>query len=243
VPLKVWCYIPARFESTRLPGKPLIDLAGKTMIQWVHEAAQRATTLERIVVATDHPRILETVRSFGGEAVLTSPDHPSGTERVAEALGDGKPDVVINVQGDEPLLDPGTIDQVAHLFEDPTPPRMATLCHPLKPDEALDPSKVKVVFNQKGDALYFSRAPIPYPRGGEITEYYLHIGIYAFTPETLRQFVQLPQGRLEGIEKLEQLRALENGIPIRVAVTPYRSFGVDTPQDAQRMDRILRERK
>ncbi len=242
MPLKVWCFIPARFESTRLPGKPLIDLAGKPMIQWVVEAAQRATTLERVVVATDHPRIVETVQSFGGEAVLTSPDHPSGTDRVAEALGEGKPDVVINVQGDEPLLDPGAIDQLAHLFEGPEPPRMATLCHPFLADEALDPSKVKVVFDEVGDALYFSRAPIPYPRGGEQTEYYLHIGIYAFTPDALHQFIHLRQGRLENIEKLEQLRALENGIPIRVAVTPYRSFGVDTPQDAQRMDRILRER-
>lgn len=240
--LKVWCFIPARFESTRLPGKPLIDLAGKPMIQWVYEATKRATMVERIVVATDHSRILETVRSFGGEAVLTSPDHPSGTDRVAEALGDGRPDVVINVQGDEPLLDPGAIDQLARLFEGDSPPRMATLCHPLKPDEALDPAKVKVVFDDKSDALYFSRAPIPYPRSGGTTEYYLHVGIYAFTPETLHQFIRLPQGRLEGIEKLEQLRALENGIPIRVAVTPYRSFGVDTPQDAQRMDRILRER-
>ncbi|MBK7497033.1 MAG: 3-deoxy-manno-octulosonate cytidylyltransferase [Candidatus Omnitrophica bacterium] len=241
--MSVWCFIPARFESTRLPGKPLIELAGKPMIQWVVEKVCKATLVDRVVVATDHPRIVEVVHSFGGEAVLTSPEHPSGTDRIYEALGKGSPDVVINVQGDEPLIDPGTIDQIAGLFTEGEKPQMATLCHPLDPEEALDQAKVKVVCDNKGNALYFSRAPIPYPRDGTDSDYFLHIGIYAYTPETLRTFVALPQGRLEKLEKLEQLRALENGIPIRVATTPYRSFGVDTPQDAQVVDRILREQK
>jgi 3-deoxy-manno-octulosonate cytidylyltransferase (CMP-KDO synthetase) len=212
------------------------------MIQWVVEGTRRAKSVERVLVATDDQRIVDVVVGFGGEAVLTSPSHPSGTDRIAEALGDGQPDVVINVQGDEPLVEPDAIDQLAQLFKGGDPPQMATLCHPLSPAEALDPAKVKVVFDHRSNALYFSRAPIPYPREGTHTEYYLHVGIYAYTPMTLLRFVNLEQGRLEGLEKLEQLRALENGIPIRVVVTPYRSFGVDTPQDAQKMDRLLRER-
>jgi 3-deoxy-manno-octulosonate cytidylyltransferase (CMP-KDO synthetase) len=240
--MAAWCFIPARFESTRLPGKPLIQLAGKPMIQWVVEGARRASSVERVVVATDDRRIVEVVTSFGGEAVLTSTSHPSGTDRIAEALGDALPDVVINVQGDEPLVEPAAIDQLAGLFSGPDAPQIATLCHPISSDEALDPAKVKVVFDNQSNALYFSRAPIPHPREGSRSAYYLHIGIYAYRPKALHQFVRLPQGQLESLEKLEQLRALENGIPIRVAITPYRSFGVDTPQDAQRMDRLLRER-
>ncbi len=239
--MRVWCYIPARFDSTRLPGKPLIQLAGKPMIQWVVEKARKAPSVERVVVATDDQRIVEVVQGFGGEAVLTSPSHPSGTDRIAEALGDGDPDVVINVQGDEPMIDPDAIDQLALLFSGPNPPQMATLCHSLSPAEALDPAKVKVIFDNASNALYFSRAPIPYPREGGETAYHLHIGVYAYTAKTLRDFVRLPLGRLENLEKLEQLRALEHGIPIRVLVTPYCSFGVDTPQDAQVMDRLLRE--
>ncbi|MCG3197633.1 MAG: 3-deoxy-manno-octulosonate cytidylyltransferase [Candidatus Omnitrophica bacterium] len=240
--MRAWCYIPARFDSTRLPGKPLIQLAGKPMIQWVVEGARKAPSVERVVVATDDQRIVDVVQGFGGEAVLTSPNHPSGTDRIAEALGEGNPDVVINVQGDEPMTEPDAIDQIAALFNGPDSPQMATLSHPLSPAEALDPAKVKVVFDNRSNALYFSRAPIPYPREGTETAYHHHIGIYAYTPKTLREFVRLPQGKLENLEKLEQLRALENGIPIRVLVTPYRSFGVDTPQDAQKMDRLLRER-
>lgn len=222
-----------------MPGKALLVLAGKPMIQWVYEGASRAQSLEKVILATDDPRIVEAAEAFGCEAVMTSPDHPSGTDRVAEALGQAAPDVVVNLQGDEPLIDPAAIDQLTALFSAPNPPRMATLCHSLSPQEAEDPSKVKVVFDHDSNSLYFSRAAIPHPRQGDRTEYYLHVGIYAYTPSTLKEFVALPPGRLEKLEKLEQLRALENGIPIRVAITDYRSFGVDTPQDAERMERLL----
>ena len=209
------------------------------MIQWVYEGARRAQSIEKVIVATDDERIVKIAESFGCQAAMTSPNHPSGTDRVAEAVGDGSPDVIVNLQGDEPLIDPAAIDHLTTLFSEPNPPRFATLCHPLSPEEAEDPSKVKVVFDNHFNALYFSRAPIPFPRDGDRTEYYLHVGIYAYTPATLREFVALPPGRLEKREKLEQLRALENGIPIRVAITGYRSFGVDTPEDAERMERLL----
>lgn len=211
------------------------------MIQWVYEGARRASSIEKVLIATDDERIVEAAESFGCQAVMTSPNHPSGTDRVAEAVGDGSPDVIVNLQGDEPRIDPAAIDQLTALFSDPHPPRFATLCNPLSPEEAADPSKVKVVFDNYFNALYFSRAPIPVPRDGDRTEYYLHVGIYAYTPATLREIVALPPGRLEKLEKLEQLRALENGIPIRVAITSYRSFGVDTPEDAERMERLLRD--
>jgi 3-deoxy-manno-octulosonate cytidylyltransferase (CMP-KDO synthetase) len=214
------------------------------MLQWVFEGASRAKSVEKVIVATDDERIVEMVEGIGCQAVMTSPHHFSGTDRVAEAIGDGEPDVIVNLQGDEPRIDPAAIDQLTELFEEsgPNPPRMATLCHPLSPEEARDPSKVKVVFDNRFNALYFSRAAIPHSRDGDRDEHYLHVGIYAYTPQTLREFVALPPGRLEKLEKLEQLRALENGIPIRVAITSYRSFGVDTPEDAEKMDRLLREK-
>jgi len=212
------------------------------MIQWVFEGAKRASTIEKVIIATDDDRIVEAAESFGCQAVMTSPTQPSGTDRVAEALGDGHPEVVVNLQGDEPRIDPAAIDQLVGLFKGSSPPRMATLCHPLSPEEAEDPSKVKLVFDNDFNALYFSRAPIPHSRDKTPNEIYLHVGIYAYTPSTLREFVSLPPGRLEKIEKLEQLRALENGIPIRVSITSYRSFGVDTREDAARMEKLLSEK-
>ena len=212
------------------------------MIQWVYEGAKRASTVEKVIIATDDERIIEAAEKFGCQAVMTSPTQPSGTDRIAEALGDGKPDVVVNLQGDEPRIDPAAIDQLVGLFRPPDPPKMATLCHPLSPEEAQDPSKVKVVFDDRFNALYFSRAPIPYGRDGDQDEFYLHVGIYAYTPAALKEFVSLPPGRLEKIERLEQLRALENGIPIRVSITRYRSFGVDTEEDAAKMEKLLSEK-
>ncbi len=212
------------------------------MIQWVYEGAKRASTVEKVIIATDDDRIVAAAEGFGCQAVMTSPTQPSGTDRIAEALGDGRPDVVVNLQGDEPRIDPAAIDQLVGLFNGPNPPRMATLCHPLSPVEAEDPSKVKLVFDKDFNALYFSRAPIPHSRDNTPNEIYLHVGIYAYTPASLREFVSLPPGRLEKIEKLEQLRALENGIPIRVSITSYRSFGVDTQEDAERMEKLLSEK-
>jgi len=209
------------------------------MIQWVYERAAQARSVEEVRVATDDIRVKEAVESFGGTAVMTSPDHPSGTDRIAEALGDGNPDVVINVQGDEPLIEPAAIDQLVSLFDCDPRPRIGTLCTSLSREEAQDPARVKVVFDTDGNALYFSRSPIPYPRDGQDGEYYLHLGIYAYTPETLKTFVNLPCGRLEKLEKLEQLRALENGINIKVAVTEHSSFGVDTPEDVKKIEKKL----
>lgn len=237
--MKVLGVIPARYGSTRFPGKPLAMIGGKTMIRRTCEQVLKAS-LDAVVVATDDPRILEEVEGFGQRALMTRADHPSGTDRCREALdllGDGF-DAVVNIQGDEPFIDPARIDQVADLIRrDDTV--IATLAEPVTAPAALDnPNVVKVVFGQDGNALYFSRHPLPYVRGTErsrwldTTAYYRHVGLYAYKAATLRAVTALPPGRLERAESLEQLRWLENGFPIRVAVTaPGRSIAIDTPQD------------
>lgn len=237
--MKVLGVIPARYGSTRFPGKPLAMIGGKTMIRRTCEQVLKAS-LDAVVVATDDPRILEEVEGFGQRALMTRADHPSGTDRCREALdllGDGF-DAVVNIQGDEPFIDPARIDQVADLIRrDDTV--IATLAEPVTDPAALDnPNVVKVVFGQDGNALYFSRHPLPYVRGTErsrwldTTAYYRHVGLYAYKAATLRAVTALPPGRLERAESLEQLRWLENGFPIRVAVTaPGRSIAIDTPQD------------
>lgn len=237
--MKVLGVIPARYGSTRFPGKPLAMIGGKTMIRRTCSQVLKAS-LDAVVVATDDPRILEEVEGFGQRALMTRADHPSGTDRCREALdlmGDGF-DAVVNIQGDEPFIDPARIDQVADLIRrDDTV--IATLAEPVTDPAALDnPNVVKVVFGQDGNALYFSRHPLPYVRGTErsrwldTTAYYRHVGLYAYKAATLRAVTALPPGRLERAESLEQLRWLENGFPIRVAVTaPGRSIAIDTPQD------------
>ena len=234
--------IPARYASTRFPGKPLALLAGKPMIQHVCEKAA-ASKAGIVAVATDDRRIADAVTAFGGTAVMTSPDHPSGTDRIAEALGKlgGNFDLVINVQGDEPLIPTSVIDELIDAMRaDPRLP-MATVAVPGN-RETMTENNVKVVFGADGNALYFSRSMIPFlRRGGTECGVWLHWGIYAYRRCALEKFVSLPPGRLENAEKLEQLRALENGISIRVVTSKLQSIGVDTPEDLAAAEKRLAE--
>jgi 3-deoxy-manno-octulosonate cytidylyltransferase (CMP-KDO synthetase) len=236
--------IPARYASTRLPGKPLVDLAGQTMIQRV-VAQARISGLARVVVATDDARILDHVHSFGGEAVLTRPDHPSGTDRVWEAfelLGSpAEVRCIVNIQGDEPFIHPEQINALVNLFGQNPPPTIATLIKPvLTEEELLSPHLPKVVTDQRGNALYFSRHPLPYQRQHPAAEwlhhhrYHRHLGLYAYQPDVLRQLTLLPPSPLEIAESLEQLRWLEAGFQIQTAVTELDAFGIDTPEDVER---------
>ena len=246
--------IPARFASTRLPGKPLCDLRGKPMVQWVYERARAAQRPDRVIVATDDERIASVVRGFGGEVVLTSPEHRSGSDRLAEAARAIDAAIVVNVQGDEPMLDPAGIDAAADaLVADPALP-ISTLSLPLvSVDEMLAPSVVKVVTDAHGDALYFSRAPIPHVRAGAGVDPRAsaanavarglarkHVGLYAYRREALLRFASLPRAPLEEAEGLEQLRALYHGLRIRVV--PMDGEGgqaVDTPEDLERVRALL----
>ena len=234
--------IPARYASTRFPGKPLALLAGKPMIRHVCEKAA-ASKAGITVVATDDRRIADAVESFGGKAVMTSPSHPSGTDRIAEALGKigGEYDLVINVQGDEPLIPTSVIDELIDVMRaDPKLP-MATVAVP-GDRETMTENNVKVVFGSDGNALYFSRSMIPFLRNGGVEcGVWLHWGIYAYRRSALEKFVSLPPGKLENAEKLEQLRALENGIAIKVVTSKLQSIGVDTPEDLAAAERRLRE--
>ncbi len=237
--------IPARYASSRFPGKALAELAGKPMVQHVVERATRAALLDEVLVATDDSRIADAVHRFGGKARMTSPAHPSGTDRIAEVVGDLACDLVVNIQGDEPLIEPAVIDQaVAPLVADPSI-AMGTLARPMGVDEAVDPSKVKVVLDRQGFALYFSRSRIPYIRDDAPPPtdrpYLLHMGLYAYRRETVLHLASLPPTPLEECERLEQLRALEHGIRMRVVVTEHQSFGVDTPADLERVRRMMRE--
>jgi len=242
--------IPARYASTRLPGKPLVDLGGQTMIERVVRQAQRAK-LTRVVVATDDARILDHVRGFGGEAVLTRPDHPSGTDRAWEAfdlLGrPGDCQCIVNVQGDEPFIQPAQINALVDLFAQQPTPAIATLIKPVLTEEELfSPHLPKVVIDQFGRALYFSRHPLPYQRQHPPEQwlahhrYYRHLGLYAYAPEVLGQLTLLPPSPLELAESLEQLRWLEAEFPIQTVITELDAFGIDTPEDVARARERLR---
>jgi 3-deoxy-manno-octulosonate cytidylyltransferase (CMP-KDO synthetase) len=239
--------IPARYGSTRFPGKPLADILGKPMIQHVWERASRTKTLKKVIIATDDERIIEKAKEFGAEAVLTSPSLSSGTERVAEAVRDLDVDIVANIQGDEPLIEPKAIDEaVKSLINDPKIP-MATLAYQTtKKEEIEDPNVVKVVFNKDNFALYFSRSPIPFSKiqdPGSRLQAYKHLGLYIYRKEFLAKLVQLEPSPLESIEGLEQLRVLENGYRIKVVETKYDSVGVDTPEDLEKVKAHLRSSK
>ncbi|NLV91784.1 MAG: 3-deoxy-manno-octulosonate cytidylyltransferase [Firmicutes bacterium] len=239
--MKITGIIPARYSSTRFPGKPLAELAGKPMIQHVYERAASATTLSEVIVATDDARIMAAVEKFGGRAVMTSPEHPTGTDRLAEVAANLDSDLIVNIQGDEPLLASEAIDAaVQPLMADPDLP-MGTLKHRIEdPSEVTNPNVVKVVTDQKGLALYFSRAPIPYNRDSDGSPvYYKHIGLYVYRREFLLTFARLAPTPLETSEKLEQLRALENGYKIMVVETTHQSIGVDTVEDLERVRQIL----
>jgi 3-deoxy-manno-octulosonate cytidylyltransferase (CMP-KDO synthetase) len=240
---KVVVVIPARYGSTRLPGKPLVSLNGQPMIQRVYARAKSARRVDRVIVATDDDRIVKAVNSFGGEARMTRADHRTGTERVAEVAAHVEGDVFVNVQGDEPLLDPAAVDTaVAALLEDPGA-AVATVATPIKiPGDIMDPNVVKVVLDFDDNALYFSRAPIPWVRdtGNTIQVRHLkHLGLYVFQREALLEYPTLPQGELERIEQLEQLRWMENGTKIRVAEVEHDAISVDVPEDVARVEKLL----
>jgi 3-deoxy-manno-octulosonate cytidylyltransferase (CMP-KDO synthetase) len=234
--------IPARYASTRFPGKPLIDIKGKSMIQRVYEQCRKAESLSDVIVATDDERIAAHVKSFGGKVVMTAETHQSGTDRCAEVVHkyDGLCDAVINIQGDEPFIDPSQIDALAFVFHG-LHTQIATLIKPLK-DEAdvKNPNVVKVIKNKDNKAIYFSRSPIPYRRSPEAAiVYYKHIGIYGYRKEVLTAITQLPVGSLEQAESLEQLRWIENGYPITLAETTIENIAIDTPDDLQKVLNML----
>ncbi len=257
--MRTLAVLPSRFAASRFPGKPLALIAGKPMIQWVWEAASRATGVDKVVVATDDERICGAVHDFDGQVIITDPALPSGTDRVAaalELLGESY-DVVLNIQGDEPAMHPDIIAAVVKLMANQPDLSMATAACPFAhADELFNPNAVKVVTDDRGRALYFSRSPIPYLRNSTVFEadfrpwmqpeqlqlFKRHLGIYAYRPETLRTFTHLPPHPLERLEMLEQLRALAAGISIGVAETPFLSLGVDTPGDVPAAEQLLRER-
>lgn len=253
--MKVVGIIPARYDSKRLPGKPLLKKTGKYLIQHVYERAQKAKKLDHLIVATDDKRILSAVKSFGGKSILTSKNHPSGTHRVAEVASRINCKIVINIQGDEPEIEPKIIDNLVDLITDlpvrvrlPVPRQtgtqtgkgveFATLAMPFENMKDFNNSnKVKVIIDNQGYAIYFSRSPIPYMQEKSFNNYtpLLHIGIYGYRKDFLLKFVSLPQGALEKVERLEQLRAIENGYKIKVGVVHYKSFGgIDTKEDYEK---------
>lgn len=247
--MKFIAIIPARYASTRFPGKPLADMVGKPMIQRVYEQVKRA--VHDVWVATDDSRIFETVKAFGGKAVMTSTDHRSGTDRIQEAyskIGEDF-DVVINVQGDEPFIQPEQIESLKECF-DSKDVELATLVKPFKKEDGFDvlfnPNSPKVVINKKSEAIYFSRSIVPYIRDAHHTEwldkhtFYKHIGMYAYRVDVLKEITQLPQSSLEKAESLEQLRWIENGYRIRVGYTDVETIGIDTPEDMERAIKLLK---
>jgi 3-deoxy-manno-octulosonate cytidylyltransferase (CMP-KDO synthetase) len=239
--------IPARYGSTRFPGKPLTLIGGKTLVERVYERARGARTLRRLLVATDDARIAAAVEAFGGEAIMTSPRHPSGTDRLAEVAAAIAADCYVNIQGDEPMLDAADVDRLVQAIEDEADCDMATLWEPLEDEEAArDPNIVKVVCDEAGRALYFSRSLVPCPKdaeagrpGGGGCRWRRHVGIYAYRAAFLREFASWSQSPLERVEGLEQLRALERGRTIRVLPARGRYLGVDRPEDVVAVERAL----
>lgn len=245
--MKILGVIPARYASTRFPGKPLVDIAGKSMIQRVYEQASKAESLSKVVVATDDERIATEVAKFGGTCVITNSHHLSGTDRCAEVLAQMIDfDVVINIQGDEPFIDPAQIDLLSTCFNHQKV-QLATLIKPIKTAEELfNPNSPKVIIDSEGKAIYFSRQAIPYLRYAKTEDwvnqhpYYKHIGIYGYRASALQTITKLPPSRLEMAESLEQLRWIENGFYIQTQVTTIETFAVDTPEDLQHLLEKLR---
>ncbi len=235
--------LPARYGSTRFPGKPLALIAGKPMIQWCYESTQKCAELDDVIVATDDQRIYDAVAAFGGKAVMTSPNHPTGTDRIAEAVMNEDADLIINVQGDEPLMSAKVLSQLIAVMRE-SGAEMGTAAVPFSKTgrDPNDPNAVKVVIDRHGFALYFSRSLIPFPRSGGVpVEPLLHWGLYAYRRDFLYEFVKWERGKLEACESLEQLRALENGAKISVIVTPERSVGVDVPEDIAFVEKMIAE--
>jgi 3-deoxy-manno-octulosonate cytidylyltransferase (CMP-KDO synthetase) len=233
--------IPARFRASRFPGKPLATIAGRPMIVHVIEGARRAKRLRDVIVATDDERIAEAAAAAGVTVAMTSPDHPTGTDRLAEAARGLSDSIVVNVQGDEPLIEGFVIDAAVEALESDAEAPMATLAHPLESEALADPNRVKVVLDRRGRALYFSRAPIPYRRADAPAPRWLqHVGLYAYRRPFLERFLALAPGEAERAEGLEQLRALEHGFAIRCAVIAgWRSVPVDVPADVAKVEAVL----
>ena len=239
--MKVLCVIPARYASTRLPGKPLALIAGKPMIQHVYERACHAVMPQEVVVATDSKIVADAVKEFGGKVMMTSPDHPSGTDRLAEvALSYPDIDVIVNVQGDEPMIPPEVIDRLAQAFADDKDLNMATLKTLMGEEEYNNPNAVKVVTDQNGYALYFSRSLLPYPRNRKADfKVYKHVGIYAYRRSFLLSYAAYEPTPLEQIEGLEQLRVLENGQRIKVLESKFQGIGIDTQEDLDAINALF----
>lgn len=239
--------IPARYGSSRLPGKPLREILGKPMIQRVYQQCTKASVLDSVCVATDDSRIKSAVEAFGGRAVMTRADHVSGTDRLAEAVQSIETDVVVNIQGDQPFIDPAMINEAVEPLVDDRSIPMATLMHPIHRTEDLeDPAVVKVVVDRSGSALYFSRSLIPYPRSDANHPVYEHVGLYVYRRDFLLKLASLPPTPLERVEQLEQLRVIEHGYRIHVVEThapdhEFHGLSVDTPADLQRAEQLLRQ--
>jgi len=239
--MKAICVIPARLESTRLARKLLRSLAGKLLIQYAYENAKRAKKPAKVLIACDHEELMKAVQSFGGEAVLTSAYHQSGTERIAEVAEKYPADIYVNLQADEPLLHSSAIDDLISAFEVEPNLKMATACIRMREESDLqNPNVVKVVKNQKDEALYFSRSPIPHDREKAPADFFKHLGIYAYERNFLINIPKLAPSILEKRERLEQLRVLDNGFTIKVLETAYDSIGVDTEEDLKKVEKILK---
>lgn len=234
--------IPSRYASTRLEGKPLKDICGHTMIEWVYKRT-KLSNLDEVVVATDDERIYEEVEKFGGKAILTSKEHENGTSRIAEVCTKYEDyDVIVNVQGDEPLIEPEMINSIINSFKEDDTISMSTLKYKIDTMEEIEnPNYVKVITDKKGYALYFSRSVIPYPRKLDIQNYYKHVGIYGYKRDFVVEYAKMESTPLELSESLEQLRALENGYRIKVMETPYKIIGVDTQEELEKVREYIKE--
>lgn len=242
--MKIICIIPARFASTRLPGKPLADVAGKPLIARVYEQAVKAKLPSEFIVAVDDERVYNAVTRIGGKAVMTRKDHPTGTDRLAEAAQNyPDADVIINIQGDEPLIDPELIDRLAQLFINDEKLMMATVKTPMLDEEKNEPGNVKVITDKNNYAIYFSRSLIPYPRNDMGVTVYKHIGIYAYRRDFLLNYARMKPTLLEQTESLEQLRAIENGYKIKVITSEKRFIGVDTKEDLAKVNEYFRKKE
>ena len=231
--------IPARYNSTRLPGKPLADIMGKPMVQHVYERALQVPTVDNVLVATDDARVMDAVLDFGGRCVLTSPDHHSGTERLTEVMVQAEADIYINLQCDEPMVRSDDITKLIKGMSADSSVQVGTLCHPISSEESTNPNIVKVVLKTNGDALYFSRSPIPYPRNDCVARHLKHVGVYAYRRQVLEMYSILPRTMIEQAEELEQLRLLTAGVNIRVFETTPAGQGVDTPECLERVRALM----
>ncbi len=233
--------IPARYGSTRLPGKPLIEVKNKPIIQWVYEKAKQSKLAQSVIVATDNEQIYAKVKEFGGHVEMTSISHQSGSDRIAEIIRNNPEiEVAVNVQGDEPLIEPASIDKAIQALVSDADADISTLIRAIDDKEEINnPNIVKVVTDNQGKALYFSRSPIPYEREIGKAKYYAHIGLYAYTRKALLKMTQLPQAMLEESESLEQLRALQNGMTIKTVEVNYKPVGIDTPEDVEKFKSLI----